>query len=150
MGIGRTSFLTIASLFVASEATLRAAPPKRSPSPALFARCEAEAAKRFGKVAISDIAPKSGLKKLRGSEPAVPELPHGTRSSGLAIHELLIGPDGKVQAVWPVREPRFEPPFPAFSEAVVAALQTWEYEPHRAAGKGVPACILVRTDIHWR
>jgi hypothetical protein len=116
----------------------------------LFARCEAEAKRRFGQPAVSDKLPKSGLKKLRGSQPVFPKLPPGTQGDGIAMHEVLVGPDGTVQEVWSVRQPTFEPAFPAFSEAIVVALKTWEYEPHHTGGEAVAACILVKTNIHWR
>jgi hypothetical protein len=146
----RRSYSTLAWLLLAATPTVWPASPTPKPSPALFARCEAAAAKRFGNVAALARLEKGGLKRLHGSEPAFPELPYGTRGSGVALHEVLIGPEGKVKAVWPVREPRFEPAFPAFAEAIVAALKTWEYEPHRSGGEAVPACMVVRTDIHWR
>jgi len=100
--------------------------------------------------AVSGQLPKAGLKKVRGANAAFPKVPQGTRGSGLAVHEVLIGPDGKVQSVWAVREPRFEPAFPAFTQAIVDALETWEYEPYRPRGQAVPVCMIVSTNIHWR
>ena len=128
---------------------LLAAQPSPSSSPPLFARCEAEAKKQFGEKAASGGLSKDGLKRLRGSQPRYPELPQGTLSGGLAVHEVLIGPDGKVRAVWPVREPTFTA-VPAFSQAIVEALLTWEYEPHRVGGVARPVCLVVSTRIEVR
>src|SRR5262249_59218390 len=121
-----------------------------SPSPVLFAQCEADAKTRFGMPAVSAKLPKGGLKRIRGGSPALPALPPGTKGSGIAIHEVLIGPSGKVQGVWPIQQPTFQPAFPAISQAIVDAIKTWEYEPHRAGGQAVPVCMVVSTNIHWR
>jgi hypothetical protein len=150
MAMGRRSCLSAAFLLVVPPICIHAREPVPSPSPAVFARCEAEAKSRFNTPAVSGKLPKAGLKKVRGSKAALPELPQGTRGGGIAVHEVLIGPDGKVKSVWSVREPRFEPAFPAFTQAIVAALETWEYEPHRVGGKAAPVCMVVSTNIHWR
>jgi len=142
--------MALAFMAVLAQLVAYAGEPTPSPSPPLFARCEAEAKLRFRTPALTDKLPKAGPKKVRGSKPAYPELPQGTRGSGIAVHEVLVGPDGKVQAVWPIREPRLEPPFPAFVAAIVDALQTWEYEPIRAGGHAAPVCIIVTTTIHWQ
>ena len=148
--MGRASCTALACLAVLAQPAARAAEPTPSPSPPLFARCEAEAKVRFRTAPLTDKLTKVGLKKVRGSKPAYPDLPQGTRGKGIAVHEVLVGPDGNVQAVWPIREPALDPAFPAFAEAIVDALQTWEYEPFRASGHPVPVCIVVTTTIHWQ
>jgi hypothetical protein len=121
-----------------------------SRSSASSSRCEAESRIRFGTSPAYAVHLKGGPKRLRGSKLSLPEVPHGTRGSGRAIHQFLIGPDGRVQAVWAVQEPVLDPPFPAFSQAIVDELKTWEYEPYRVGGKALPVCMTVSTDIHWR
>jgi hypothetical protein len=68
----------------------------------------------------------------------------------MALHTLLVGPDGKVKRVWALREPTFTPPYPAFEAAIVVSLSQWEYEPLRVAGTALPVCVTVSTNIHWR
>jgi hypothetical protein len=146
--------LSILGLILAAHGgAAETAQPKASPSPALYARCEAESSKRFGTPPVTSSLPKEGLKRLRGAKPVYPKLPPGTQGRGLAMHEALIAPDGKVVSVWPLREPAFEPPYPDFAKAIVDALLTWEYEPHLSGGMpsvGVPVCMVVTTHIHWR
>jgi len=55
-----------------------------------------------------------------------------------------------VRNVWAVREPSFEPAFPAFSQAIVAALREWQYEPVKVEGQAVPVCLIVTTNINWK
>jgi hypothetical protein len=140
----------VACVVAISQLRADAGEPTPSPSPALFARCEAESRSRFGTSPIYGAHLKGGPKRVRDSKLVLPELPHGTRGSGRAIHEILIGPDGRVQAVWPVQEPVLEPPFPAVSQAIVDELRSWEYEPYRMGGKALPVCVAVTTNIHWR
>jgi hypothetical protein len=151
MTVARRSCL--AATLLLATAPIAALPSDAVPSPsaaAAFARCEAEASKQFKTPAFKGQLPKAGLKRIRGAKANLPDVPPGTRGSGPAIHEVLIGPDGKVQSVWPVREPTFEPPFPAFAQAIVDALETWEYEPYRPGGSAVPVCMIVSTNINWR
>lgn len=130
------------------QAVAEPAPPIPMPSP--FARCEAESRRRFGQGPESAIGTLGSLKRLRGPQPKYPDLPRGTRGRGDALHELLIAPDGKVRHVWAVREPSFEPAFPAFGLAIVAALKEWQYEPVKVEGRFVPVCLMVTTNINWK
>src|SRR5688572_4506575 len=75
------------------------------PSPPPLVRCEAESSRIFGQVPSSGTGALAGVKRLRGAQPKFPELPSGTRGSGIGMHEVLIGPDGKVRRVWVIREP---------------------------------------------
>lgn len=124
--------------------------PSPRPSPAPLERCEAASLTLFGERGESAGLFRSSLKRVRGALPRYPKLPRGTRGSGQAIHEMLIGPDGAVHAVWTVREPALTPPFPPFGEAIVTALRQWRYEPHRVSGRAVPVCLMMTTTIHWR
>jgi len=150
MAVGRALSIVLVRIAIYASSAVYAGEPTPSPSPPLFARCEAEAKVRFRTPALANKLPKGGLKKVHGSIPAYPELPQGTRGSGSAVHEVLVGPDGKVEAVWPIREPSLEPAFPAFAEAIIDALKTWEYKPFRVEGQAVPVCIVVTTTIHWK
>ncbi len=47
---------------------------------------------------------------------------------GLWMGEVLIDSEGKVANVWTVQDPQLTPPFPAFTDAIVAAIRQWEYE----------------------
>lgn len=133
-----------------SAASVRAEQPSPAPSPSPFARCAAASRNVFGELPRSLPEQLLGIKRRKGRLPKYPDLPKGTRGRGMSIHELLIRPDGKVQRVWSVREPSFEPPFPAFGQAIVDALQEWEYEPLLVDGRAVPVCLTVTTAIHWR
>lgn len=66
------------------------------------------------------------------------------------MHEVLVGPNGKVASIWPLREPAFDPPFPDLAKDIVDALLTWEYEPLLSEGRGVPVCVVVTTHIRWQ
>ena len=57
---------------------------------------------------------------------------------------MLIDPRGKVLEVFVRREPKFTPPFPAFTNAIIAAMRQWEYEPST-----VPVCMAVTILINW-
>jgi outer membrane biosynthesis protein TonB len=59
------------------------------------------------------------------------------------VGEVLIGVDGKVRGVWPVKEVEFSPPWPEFNEAIEAAVRQWVFEPTKADGRPVPVCMAV-------
>ena len=121
-----------------------------APSPSALGRCEAGSRSAFGELPRSSPEQLKGIKRTKGRLPKYPDIPKGTRGSGTSVHELLIRSDGKVRRVWSIREPLFEPPFPAFEQAIVAALQEWEYEPLVVEGRAVPVCLVITTTIHWR
>jgi hypothetical protein len=121
-----------------------------APSPSPFARCEAECMRAFGQMPQARRDALEKLKRLSGTQAKYPDLPKGTRGSGNALHELLIAPDGRVTRVWTVREPSFEPRFPAFNQAIVVALQGWQYAPLTVEGRAVPVCLMVTTNINWK
>ncbi len=53
-----------------------------------------------------------------GSAANTRQVPPGTSGSGIWMAEALIDTSGKVTEVWPLRELRFTPPFPAFNMAI--------------------------------
>ena len=60
--------------------------------------------------------------------------------------EFLIGPEGKVLAVWPIRQLQFRPPFPAFNQAIVDSIKQTLYEPLNIDGQRVPVCAMSAAD----
>jgi hypothetical protein len=89
-------------------------------------------------------------KKVRDVAPKYPQQPEGTVGSGMWAGEVLIDTRGKVSKVWAIREVNFKPPFPAFNQAIVDAVGSWEFEPTTVASVAVPICITVTFNINWR
>jgi TonB family protein len=90
------------------------------------------------------------IRRISTPNPKYPDLPRGTRGSGVSIHEILIGPDGRVHGVWVLQELVFEPSFPAFEESIANAIRGWRYEPPKSEGRVVPACIAVTINVDWK
>ena len=95
---------------------------------------------------------KLGLpKKIKNVEPQYPPLPPGTKGSGIWIAHVLIDKEGKVVNIWPAREPVLTPPFPAFTDAIVAAVRQWQYEPHLLPEVGAtPVCRILSLTPKWK
>jgi outer membrane biosynthesis protein TonB len=89
-------------------------------------------------------------KKVRDVTPTYPELPPGTRGSGVWIGEVLIEPNGKVRHVWTIRQPRLTPPFPAFTRAILDAVRRWQFEPFVVGSQARPICMTIAVNINWR
>jgi hypothetical protein len=140
------------SLFWILGSALKTAPssPQKSESKTQL-RCAAESKKQFQRGAVrigGDIKPP---KKLVDAQLRFPELPPGTRiSSGFWLGEALVAADGSIAAAWAVREPRLDPPFPDFNEAILEAIKKWEYEPVIVAGEKTPFCIVVSVNIDFQ
>jgi len=66
------------------------------------------------------------------------------------IGEVLVDPQGRVVRVWPVREVRFTPPFPPFSQAIIDAIAKWEFAPVMVKNDARPVCMTVTVNINWR
>lgn len=66
------------------------------------------------------------------------------------LGEMLINNSGKIARVWTLREVRFVPPFPAFTNAITDAIQQWEFEPLLVQGKAMPVCMTVAINIDWQ
>ena len=112
--------------------------------------CDREAEKLLGQKPVRVGGSVPAPKKLRDVQPKYPELPPGTWGSGMWIGEALIDGSGKVARVWPLREVRLVPPFPAFTDAITDAIRQWEFEPVVVKGKPVPVCTVVTFNIHWQ
>ena len=90
-------------------------------------------------------------KKIKNVEPDYPSLPPGTKGTGLWIGEALIDKEGKVVNIWPALEPKLTPPFPAFSDAIVAAVRQWQYEPYIHPELGAtPVCRMLAVNPKWK
>jgi hypothetical protein len=66
------------------------------------------------------------------------------------VGEALIDTSGKVSRVWPIRQVRFKPAFPAYNQAVVDGIRRWEYEPLLVNGKPTPLCMTVTTNVDFQ
>lgn len=89
-------------------------------------------------------------KKVHNVVPDYPKLPEGTSvRAGAWVGEVLIDANGTVAHVWPTREVRFSPRFPAFNQAIVDAVRQWRFEPLRVANNAVPVCMSVSISINW-
>jgi hypothetical protein len=87
-------------------------------------------------------------KKVRDVRPTYPELPPGTRSSGIWIGQILLDTHGKVSHIWTIRQPRVTPPFPAFNKAIVDAVGQWQFEPFVVESEARPICMTVTVNIN--
>jgi len=112
--------------------------------------CDREAEKLLGQKPVRVGGSVPAPKKLRDVQPKYPELPPGTVGSGMWLGEALIDSSGKVVRVWPHREVRFVPPFPAFNDAITDAVKQWEFERIVVKGKAVPVCMVVTVHINWQ
>jgi hypothetical protein len=112
--------------------------------------CEREVEKLVGQKAVRIGRSMRAPKKLRGVPPKHPELPPGTRASGVWLGEILINDSGKIVRVWPLREIRLVPPFPAFNDAITDAIRQWEFEPLLVQGRAMPVCMTVTVNIDWK
>jgi outer membrane biosynthesis protein TonB len=89
-------------------------------------------------------------RKVRDVRPAYPELPPGTRGSGVWIGEVLLDESGKVSHIWTIRQARLSRPFPAFNSAILDAVRQWQFEPFVVESEARPVCMTVSVTINWR
>jgi outer membrane biosynthesis protein TonB len=89
-------------------------------------------------------------KKVRDVRPTYPELPPGTRSSGMWIGEILLDTHGKVSHIWTIRQARLTPPFPALNNAILDAVRQWQFEPFVVHSQARPICMTVSVNINPR
>ena len=89
-------------------------------------------------------------RKVRDVRPTYPELPPGTRSSGMWIGEILLDTHGKVSHIWTIRQARLTPPFPVFNNAILDAVRQWQFEPFVVESQARPLCMTVTVNINWR
>ena len=140
------------SLAIALSVVLQTNPQSSAPAgkPALRPGvCDREAEKLLGQTPVRVGGSVPAPKKLRDVRPTYPELPLGTLGSGMWLGEALIDSSGKIARVWPHREVRLVPPFPAFNDSILDAIKQWEFEPVVVKGKAVPVCMVVSVNIHW-
>lgn len=81
--------------------------------------------------------------------PKYPALPSGTRVGVEPwVGEVLIDEAGKVARVWQLRGFRVVPEFVAVDQAVIDAIQQWQFEPLVTNGRATPVCLAVTTSIN--
>ena len=116
-----------------------AKPPERAASSA----CEREGAPFVGPKPRMLREWRRGPKKVRDVRPTFPELPPGTRGSGMWIGEILLDTHGNVSQIWTIRQVRLTPPFPAFNNAILDAVRQWQFEPFVVESQARPICLTV-------
>jgi len=138
--------LAVATVVLAT--LLQAAPDQQSKARAGV--CEREAEKLLGQKAVrigNSIRPP---RKLRGLPPELPELPAGTTAMGMWVGEALFDASGKAAQVWPIREVRLKPAFPALNNAFVDSILRWTFDPLLLNGKPTPFCMTVTSNIDFQ
>ncbi len=78
----------------------------------------------------------------RNTKTVVPEYPRTARA-GSMILQLTIRPDGKVDAIKPIR------PLQGATDAAIAAIKQWKYQPVVFKGKPAWAVIDIRLSNPW-
>lgn len=129
----------------------QSAPLPRAERPAVEAGvCEREAKKLGGATPVRVGKSVPQPKRIHYVPPKYPALPPGTsKSPGVWAGEFLIGVDGKVAQVWPIREFRFMPPFPPFNQVIVDSIKNSLYEPLKIDGRAVPVCVTMTVNVDW-
>jgi hypothetical protein len=108
-----------------------------------------EGGRLAGSRPVSVATLKRAPKKILDVRPMFPVLPSTVHGSGTWVGEALLDRRGKVVHVWTIREPRFTSPAPAFSAAIVDAVQQWQFETVFVKAQPAPACIAVSVTIDW-
>jgi hypothetical protein len=122
----------LAGFFVAATLGLLitiAEPTAQRPELATSSVCEREGAKFVGSKPRRLREGQRPPKKLHDVRPVYPDLPPGTKGSGIWVGELLLDTDGKVSHIWTIRQAQLAPPFPAFNAAILDAVRQWQFEP---------------------
>jgi len=120
--------------------------PGASTPPA--SECMQQGAKLVGSRPIQARGKLNLPKKRKHVEPLIPSVPPGTpAASGVWIGEALVDTKGRIVHVWTLREPMPTPASPGVSEAIVAAVQQWEYEPLVIEKTPRPFCKIVTFTI---
>jgi hypothetical protein len=104
--------------------------------------CERDAEKVTGEKPVRLGGDVRAPRRIRKAFPPYPETP-GIVGQGSWQGEILIDSSGKVARVWPLREITFTPPLPSYNQAIVDAVQPWEYEPLLVEGTPMPFCTTV-------
>jgi hypothetical protein len=138
-----TFVMLVASLVVASA--LARAPLARAEE----SRCEARARVRFGdRVTLLRADPSTGTSPpvVSRREPFdFPDRwPPACKSNSL-LHEVLVGPDGRVREVFTLRSACAE-----LDRVVRRSLRRWAYTPAQRGNEPLAACVAVSTLVHPR
>ena len=135
---------TVGLLFAGAE------PTAQRPELATSTSCEREGAKFVGSKPQKLENWQPPPKKVRDVRPTYPELPRGTRGSGMWFGELLVDAEGRVSHVWTVRQARLTPPLPEFNRAILDAVRQWQFQPFVVNSQARPVCMTVSVTIDWR
>ena len=128
-----------------SPAATRA--PAAPPSPGV---CRREGEALVGRLPVdADALPVPPRRRIQ-TMPDFPDLPTGASAQGNWVGELLVGADGTVRRVWVLRETQLTPAVPAFNEAIVSAVERWEYELYIVDGLVPPFCLTVTITLERR
>lgn len=110
--------------------------------------CMQQGAKLIGSQPVQARGKINLPKKRKHVEPLIQSVPAGTpAASGVWIGEALVDTKGRIVHVWTLREPKPTPATPRVSEAIVAAVQQWEYEPLVIEKTPRPFCKIVTFTI---
>lgn len=113
--------------------------------------CISEGAKLVGSQPIQARGKLNLPKKRKHVEPLLQSVPPGTPAASgvwnVWIGEALVDTKGRTVRVWTLREPKPTPESPGLSEAIVAAIQQWEYEPLVIEKTPTPFCKTVAFTI---
>jgi hypothetical protein len=116
-------------------------------------QCDRAALRLFGRRGDTSEGRGPGFVPPRLLSSASPDLARGAARGacrGNAEHQVLIGPDGRVERVWPLRLPRCDAPWPALTASLEKAALGARYAPALDGGVAVPVCAVVVTNIDWR
>ena len=112
--------------------------------------CMREGARLVGRTPVQAGKGVPQARKTRAVTPTYPNLAPGTVfKGGPWVGEVLVDQRGTVVEVWTIREVGFNPPFPAFNQAIVDALRQGRFEPLVLKGQSVPWCSTVSIFIDW-
>ena len=105
-----TAILYIAAMQMQPLVPGQQASPSSSPSPGA---CDAASERLFGRLPARVSVGMKEPEKLKHVTPQYPEVPPGTRGTGVWLGEAPIDPEGRVRKVSVLRDLEFKPPFPA-------------------------------------
>ena len=126
------------------------APTRASGVPPTPGVCRREGEALMGRQPVdADALPLTPPRRIQ-TMPEFPDLPTGTSAKGNWVGELLVGADGTVRRVWVLRETQLTPTVPSFNEAIVSAVERWEYEPYIVDGLVLPFCVTVTITLEGR
>jgi hypothetical protein len=135
-------------LSVATAAALAQTPAVAPLSP--MGICSREGAKLVGTQPIEARGKVNMPRAIKRVRPQPPPLPEGTTVvTNHWIGEVLIDAKGHLEEVWTIKEPKLTPAFPAVTEAIVAAIRGWEWEPLVVDKKARPFCTIMTLRVDW-